>query len=189
VLIALPFIAAWRASRAAVLQPAVTRGHVWCAIALSLLLNLFILRDPVAARIGGMAGPPMVLLAFIAAPLVQSTRTIGLLALTCAMAAGVALTQVSTDAVLRRLNPSRAIAAIAARARSPVPLENLPPHTTGLVAYLRDCTAPDQRVLLTWFAPDIYFFAQRGFAGSVDYFGGHWSEPRFQRRILQKSIH
>ena len=101
------------------------------------------------------------------------------------MAAGLVLTQVNTDAVLRRLNVSRAIAAIAARAQSPIPLENLPPHTTGLVAYLRECTAPDQRVLLTWFAPDVHFFAQRGFAGSVDYFGGHWSEPRFQRRILQ----
>jgi hypothetical protein len=33
--------------------------------------------------------------------------------------------------------------------------------------------------MLTWFAPDIHFFAQRGFAGSVDYFGGHWSEPAF----------
>jgi hypothetical protein len=187
-LIALPIIAGWRVFRkTALLRSGVNRGHVWCVIALCMLLVLFILREPVAARIGGMAGPPMVLLAFVAAPLMQSMRSIRLIVgLICVIAVTVGLTQVSTTAVLRRLDLSRATAALAARARSPVPLENLPPQTTGLVAYLRDCTAPDHRVMLTWFAPEIHFFAQRSFAGSVDYFGGHWSEPRFQRRILQK---
>ena len=57
----------------------------------------------------------------------------------------------------------------------------------GIVAYLRQCTGPDHRVLLTWFAPEVYFFAQRGFAAGVGvFFGEHWSEPRFQRRMLTK---
>jgi hypothetical protein len=55
----------------------------------------------------------------------------------------------------------------------------------GLVRYLRECTAPTDRVLATWFAPDLYFYAQRGFAArSVALFGGHWSEPRFANRSV-----
>jgi len=38
-------------------------------------------------------------------------------------------------------------------------------------------------VFAAWFAPELYFFARRGFAaGTVVTFGGHWSEPRFDRR-------
>ena len=40
--------------------------------------------------------------------------------------------------------------------------------------------------LAQWFVPELYFFAQRGFAaGMVATFGGHWSEPRFQARSVQ----
>jgi hypothetical protein len=58
-------------------------------------------------------------------------------------------------------------------------------HLWGLVAYLRECTAPTDRVFAPAFVPELYFFAQRGFAGGVvATFGGHWSEPRFERRTV-----
>ena len=57
---------------------------------------------------------------------------------------------------------------------------------SGLVKYLRECTATTDRVLATWFVPDLYYFAQRGFAArTVALFGGHWSEPRFERRMVE----
>ena len=43
-----------------------------------------------------------------------------------------------------------------------------PPGSTGLRAltrYVLDCTAPSDRVLVTWFAPDVFYYAERGFAG------------------------
>ena len=58
-------------------------------------------------------------------------------------------------------------------------------HLWGLVAYLRECTGPADRVFAPAFVPELYFFAQRGFAGGVvATFGGHWSEPRFERRTV-----
>jgi hypothetical protein len=58
-------------------------------------------------------------------------------------------------------------------------------HLRGLVAYLRECTSPADRVFAPSFHPELYFFAQRGFAGGVvATFGGHWSEPRFERRMI-----
>jgi len=56
----------------------------------------------------------------------------------------------------------------------------------GIVKYLRECTGRNDRVLIGWYAPDIYFFAQRGFAGGAGtFFGQHWSEPRFQARSVE----
>ena len=43
-----------------------------------------------------------------------------------------------------------------------------PPGSTGLRALTRfvlDCTAPSDRVLVTWFEPGVFYYAERGFAG------------------------
>ena len=70
---------------------------------------------------------------------------------------------------------------------SPARPETIPNRAiVGLVRYLRECTASTDRVLATWFAPDLYYYAQRGFAArAVALFGGHWSEPRFVRRSVE----
>ena len=43
-----------------------------------------------------------------------------------------------------------------------------PPGSTGLRAltrYVLDCTAPSDRVLVTWLEPGVFYYAERGFAG------------------------
>ena len=57
-----------------------------------------------------------------------------------------------------------------------------------MVNYLRECTSPKDRVFAPWFVPELYFFSQRGFVGSVATFDGHWSEPRFQERIIDSFV-
>jgi hypothetical protein len=83
--------------------------------------------------------------------------------------------------------PRHVVAVARGLAESPPPLDRLEKGAQQvLVKYLRECTARTDRVLVGWFAPDIYFFAQRGFAGgAVAFFGQHWSEPRFQERSVQ----
>ena len=71
-----------------------------------------------------------------------------------------------------------------------------PPGSTGLRAltrYLLDCTAPSDRVLVTWFEPDVFDFAERGFAGGQAYFEhGAFGSVADQRltieRMQQQSI-
>jgi hypothetical protein len=75
-------------------------------------------------------------------------------------------------------------------------LRDSPPRTdyfpdeaalSGLAEYVRACTLPDSRVLLTWFAPEVYFFAGRGFAGGMTVFlGSHWSSGDDQRRTIEQ---
>ena len=56
-----------------------------------------------------------------------------------------------------------------------------------MVGSVRDCTAPNSRVLATWFVPELYLFAARGFAGGmVVWFGGHWSDTSFQHTTLRR---
>ena len=70
-------------------------------------------------------------------------------------------------------------------------------HETGnlraLTRYLLDCTAPSDRVLVTWYEPDVYFYAERGFAGGQAYFErGSFGSVADQRltieRMQQQSI-
>jgi len=59
-------------------------------------------------------------------------------------------------------------------------------RTNALAGYVRDCTGPVDRVLATWFVPELYFFAQRGFAaGMVVTFDGQWSEHQYQQRSVE----
>jgi len=44
----------------------------------------------------------------------------------------------------------------------------------GLARYLFECTAPDDRVLVTWFDPQIFFYAERPFAGGQVYLTANW---------------
>jgi hypothetical protein len=55
-----------------------------------------------------------------------------------------------------------------------------------LVRYVRACTRPTDRLLVTWFAPEIYFYADRPFAGrQVFWFSGYYSSREDQVRIVE----
>jgi len=56
-----------------------------------------------------------------------------------------------------------------------------------LVEYLRRCSRPADPILATWFAPDLYYFAGRPFAGGMlVFFGEHWAELKYQRRTIAR---
>ena len=61
-----------------------------------------------------------------------------------------------------------------------------PPGSTGLRAltrYVLDCTAPSDRVLVTWFAPDVFYYAERGFAGGQAFFYRGWQASVANQRL------
>ena len=65
-----------------------------------------------------------------------------------------------------------------------------PPGSTGLRAltrYLLDCTAPSDRILVTWYEPDVFFYAERGFAGGQVYFErGSFGSVADQRLTIER---
>ena len=159
-------------------------------VTLCVCLNVFILRDPIGARLGGMAGPIAILTTWIAqqtwrASIAARFVVVVVLALTVwsIPASAEWRGRISTQVV----RPSGLVRGIVTWAASPPPLDGIPNRAiVGLARYLRECTAPTDRLFATWFVPDLYFYAQRGFAGRiVALFGSHWSEERFQRRSVE----
>jgi len=164
------------------------RARIAALLTFCLALNIFILRDPVSARIGGMAAPAAVLFAWIAGRLMS--RWAGRLALLLLMAGAIASLSGAAEWE-RRLRFEESVVGrvrriVTVMAATPPLITTLPnPYLWDLVAYLRECTVPADRVFVPAFVPELYFFAQRGFAGGVvATFGGHWSEPRFERRAV-----
>jgi hypothetical protein len=59
------------------------------------------------------------------------------------------------------------------------PIDTWDDHETGyrgLTRYAFACTNPDDRLLVTWFEPIIYFYAERRFGGRHPFFDGGWQD-------------
>lgn len=70
---------------------------------------------------------------------------------------------------------------------SPPPLAWLSSETAaaGAVLYLRACTAPDERVFVSGFYPELFFFSGRGSASDPPvHHRGFWTTPDEQRRTV-----
>ena len=61
----------------------------------------------------------------------------------------------------RSLNLLRAMSA------SPPDTGLAPGRLAEMATYVRACTKPDDRVFTSWYVPELYYFAQRGFAGGM----------------------
>ena len=170
------------------------QARVLSAVAMTMLAVVFILREPVIARLGGVIGPPAVLGAwmwyrFARLPRAQSRnwRLAGAAVTACVLVTIAVATEWRSSISLARRN-GNLLTRLAIATETPASTALLPkPRLTGLVSYLRRCTQPSDRVFAAWFVPELYFFSGRAFAGGmVETFGDHWSEPAFQHRIVDK---
>ena len=206
-LLLLPLIAAAMVARLSHGTPPVRQeqGRVLSLVVMCLLLDLFILQ-PVQVRGGGMAGPVAVLGAWIAGRLRRRPAdgvTVPFESwwprrdwwVRVAAACVLAITVWSESVVARwedRVWPqvtawSETLSRLKALSASPPSTAMATNRLGELAAYVRACTMPDDRVFTAWYAPELFFFAQRGFAGGMAVtLGPHWSEDRFQRRILER---
>ncbi len=185
----------WRASRAhrekGVLHEAPKIAPV---IVLGALVAAFILRDPVAARLGAAAPMAAILAAWLAGPVVPPrgaryrARPLVIL-LGGVIALGLALTLTGrSPAHVLRVSPTvtAGLTMLRELARVPPSLALLP-DVQGMAGYVRACTPPGSRVLVSGFVPELYVLAERGFAGGMPvFFGGHWTSVRDQERTIDQ---
>jgi hypothetical protein len=55
------------------------------------------------------------------------------------------------------------------------------------VRYVRACTAPREPLLVLWFAPHLYYYADRPFAGRLGfYMEGYWTSEEHERVNLSR---
>ena len=169
------------------------RARIVGLAVLCLMLHFFVLRDPIAARFGGIAGPALVLGLWVAGRVSRSRNVLSRAAvlLTAALAVWATATLANWPRHLEAdlASPGRIRQNLRLMAASPPPMGDALPSASlaGLVSYLRECTTPEDRVYVSWFVPELYYYAQRGFAaGMAVTFGSHWSEPRYQQRMVEK---
>jgi len=153
------------------------RGLIVMGIAVQLLMDWFMLRDPLRTRVRDVIAPLAVLLPFVAARLWQWSPRRGVrIAVRAAIVVGLSVTLWAGAAVgnlseevenAELLNGWQAISGRYAGVRD----DFAPPHErTGrvelpIVDYLRDCSVPTARIFMMTFAPELLFYTGRGFAG------------------------
>ena len=167
-------------------------GGIAGLIVMTALLDLLILREPIGARVGGLAGPPAVLGAWLASWAFRrgwvklASVVTGVVVLAVLIACSIVVGW-SRQLMAIVDEPRRVLRTVQAMSAPPPALDVLPSgRDEKMILYVNRCTLATDRVYASWFFPDLYWFAQRSFAGGmVVTFGEHWSEPRFQERIVR----
>ena len=170
----------WRSGAVASVEGARVIGGATMAVCVAGL----VLREPLEARMSGAAAPTIVLGTWLWCRVHRNwlARIVGVAVLiTVAVMTGWGATTVRLFDNVPTL-PQR-LRQAALSPPSPLFLPSTP--VSGPINYLRRCTQRDDRVFAGWFAPELFFFSQRAFAGGmVVTFGHHWSERVNQQKII-----
>jgi hypothetical protein len=186
----------WRGSTPA------NRALVAMIVILQLLMNATMLRDPLATRIRDVLVPTALLLSYLmgliwripggAGP--RIARRICVAAalagvIVCSAAVGEASTQIE------RMGVGDGIAGVRTRMRTIRRTLAPPDHFTGrrsatygpLIDYITKCTRADSRLLTMTFAPELFFYTRRGFAGGhVAMTGGYFTDDRNASLVIER---
>jgi hypothetical protein len=181
--------------------PAV-RALVAMSLVMQLAMNVTMLRDPIETRIRDVLVPVSLLVAWLGGlgwRAVASVRptVVRRVAVACVLvmvvcgtaAVGDAATHIGRTNVVRGIDGINVSLRNIRRSLSP-PDERTgrlsPPYRT-LVTSLVRCTPPGARLLTLTFAPEIFFYTHRGFAGGhVSFSPGYYTSDRDATVLLQR---
>ena len=72
------------------------------------------------------------------------------------------------------------------------PIDNWTRQSPGIGALMRyafECTSDTDRLMATWFAPEVYFYVERAFAGGQVYLNQRWhNSPEDQRLTIERLV-
>ena len=178
------------------------RALVVMSLMMQFAMNLTMLRDPIETRIRDVLVPVSLLTAWIAGLAWQATasvrpmvmrRVAAVLVLVVIVAGTAAVGDASTQ--LDRTNIASGIDGINLRLRTIRRVLSPPDQRTGqlspayrtLVTSLVRCTSPGSRLLALTFAPEVFFYTHRGFAGGqVSLSPGYYTSDRDATVLLQR---
>src|SRR5688572_29193780 len=208
ILHAMPLLAALLAGPTlrTLLPPALTPRPLLLFAAFAVVVNLGLLREPYESRAADVIVLPVILFGILLSIMLRSTypaivkwplRVAAILLMVLA-AKSFAVAGDFGDRIAWLIGEGRSLerargawSEVAARLRASPPSEfwagNGGPVSMRLAKYVRRCTAPSDRVLVLWFAPEIHADADRLMAGRhVYYFQAFRDIDEEQRRELDK---
>lgn len=178
------------------------RALVAMSLVMQFAMNLTMLRDPIETRIRDVLVPVSLLVAWLAGRLWQAAaparptvlRRVAVAVVLLIIVGGTAAVgDASTQ--IERTNVANGIDGISQRLRTIRRTLSPPDERTGrlspayrtLVTSLARCTSPGSRLLTLTFAPEIFFFTKRGFAGGhVSFSPGYYTSDRDATVLLQR---
>ncbi len=186
----------WRGTMPPATMAALGTTVVMCAI-----VNQGLIRESPDSRLADVAAPAAVLGAAVSGLLLRGRRSlvtrivaafVGIVTLWSAAAHGHAGEQIASARLLAGPSGVREQLHDVNRQLQLRPIDwYAPPGSTGLRAltrYVFECTASSDRVLVTWFAPEVFFYAERLFAGGQVYLdpGGWHASPADQQLTVRR---
>ena len=188
-----------------------SRALVTLSLVMQFAMNLTMLRDPIETRIRDVLVPASLLMAWLAG-LVWQVRSTGIdwpataslrstvvrrLAVAVVLVMIVAGTAAVGDAStqIERTNIANGIDGINLRLRTIRRVLSPPDQRTGqlspayrtLVTSLVRCTSPGSRLLTLTFAPEVFFYTHRAFAGGhVSFSPGYYTSDRDATMLLTR---
>ena len=206
-----PIAAAVVLARAWSTSTPTTRALVAMSLVMQFAMNLTMLRDPIETRIRDVLVPVSLLIAWLAGRHWQATlagpgsratasnrptvmRRVAVAVVLLLIVGGTAAVgDASTQ--IERTNVANGIDGINLRLRTIRRALSPPDQRTGplspayrtLVTSLARCTPPGSRLLTLTFAPEIFFYTHRGFAGGhVSFSPGYYTSDRDATVLLQR---
>jgi len=152
-----------------------------------LALDIVFLRDVLATRIPDVVAPTAIVAAALAGHLVpaQAMKRVALGAATLAILTGAVQLAVTRPFIPGAIEAARRVTLITQRLRTVSPDITPNPSLTPLVTYLRRCTAPDERILVAGFGPEIPVLAFRPFAARLPtWIPGYYEDAADVNRAL-----
>jgi hypothetical protein len=204
------FYLAWFSAGAAALVLAVTwrssppeiRAVAVMAVVMQVVMNVTMLRDPLETRLRDVFVPAAVLTAYLAGRVWRATvprravwgwRAVVTVTLVLLVSGAASVGEASVR--VTRTGATDGIDGVRQRLRTLRRTLSPPDHRTGpltpayqpVVAYIKTCTRPDARLLTLTFAPELFFYTGRGFAGGqVSLSPGYFSRESDAALLLQR---
>jgi hypothetical protein len=199
------FVLATLAWRGRVPRPEL--AFVGSAILLSFVIVQTLVRGSPDSRMPDVAGPVAIVAAWTTGCWVRrrpsGPRSRGAVGVTVAVAMVWLVTlwsawadsgwPVTRSLLVLRSGPARSWDAVARVARDLGRRPNeiaLSEGASGdaLTRYLFECTVPSDRVLVTFFKPEVFFFAERGFAGGQVYLDAGWHDSEADQHLTVERL-
>jgi hypothetical protein len=164
------------------------------AVVLVAVVTMFgFIREPLAIRIADAMVAPLVLAAWLAAAFLttprmttsHASRRLVRTAVALVVLLFVARSVVVVGHVPARLPRTDDWSSLHRRLWASPPFDAWGAQGTAkykAVRYIRDCTSEREPLLVLWFAPDLYYYANRPFGGRLGfYMEGYWTSPVHER--------
>jgi hypothetical protein len=185
-------------------SPVEFRALVAMVIVVQLLMNLSMLRDPLDTRARDVLVPTALLMAYLgglawAKTTLRVPRAAVVIALMAAVASAASLGSIWD--MLERTQVASGVQGLRDRARTIRRRFSPPDQRTGprspvyqpVIDYVVRCTSPNARLLTLTFAPELFFYSGRGFAGgqvslSPGYFVTEQDATLLLKRVANEDV-